>query len=144
MREFQHPQPVWRDRSDFVIGVALDEPGETEQLWARRLGDREFELCCVPLFAYGLALGDVVETDASWNVAGVRRASGRLAYRLWLKDYSGSAEQLLDELRSLGGLIEPYSANLVGVDASSTDIGQEIVGVFERLAPHGLDWEASR
>jgi hypothetical protein len=40
----------------------------TEQLWARQVGDRHFELCCIPYFVYDLALGDVVEIDADYRL----------------------------------------------------------------------------
>lgn len=80
-KEAVHPDPVWRDRSNFVIGARLPEPGRTEQLWARQLGDRRFELCCIPFFLYDLALGDVVETDDNYDVVRVLKPSGRYVYR---------------------------------------------------------------
>jgi hypothetical protein len=42
--------------------VAFD--GSYEQPWAKRLGEDRFEVCCIPFFVYGLALGDVVRADA--------------------------------------------------------------------------------
>jgi hypothetical protein len=71
-----HPEPVWRDRADFVVHAELpeaDRPKRFEQLWARQLAEREFELCCIPFFIYDVALGDVVRTSPSgsantWSV----------------------------------------------------------------------------
>jgi hypothetical protein len=66
-----------------MIGAELAEEDRDEQLWARQVGDRRFEICCIPFFVYDMALGDVVETDAnhrrsqrSWS-SSVRCSSGR-------------------------------------------------------------------
>lgn len=37
-----HDQPVWRDRSDFIINAELAEEGRFEQLFVRRLGEDRF------------------------------------------------------------------------------------------------------
>src|SRR3954453_9406655 len=63
-----HAAPVWRERADFVIGARLPEEGRAEQLWARRIEGRHFEVCCIPFFLYDVALGDVVETDADYDL----------------------------------------------------------------------------
>jgi hypothetical protein len=44
-REAVHQEPVWRDRSNFVIAVEIPFGGETktEQLWARQIDDHRFE-----------------------------------------------------------------------------------------------------
>ena len=43
-----------------IIAASID-PGSTgittEQLWARRLDEERFEVCCIPFFAYDVALG---------------------------------------------------------------------------------------
>lgn len=73
-REAVHREPMWRERSNFIIATAIDSANtdiSTEQLWARKVDDRHFELCCIPFFAYDLALGDVVETDSDFLVQGV-------------------------------------------------------------------------
>ena len=80
-----HENPVWRDESDFIIRAYLEENkgrNEWEQLWAKRLDDRRFSLCCIPFFAYNLALGDEVETDGSYVVEGVVRPSGQFTWRI--------------------------------------------------------------
>lgn len=81
--EAVHRDPVWRHRSNFVIGAAL-EPSVTgvdsEQLWARRVGERPFELCCIPFLTYGLALAGVVETDANYNVVSVDRVDRSIGF----------------------------------------------------------------
>jgi anaerobic glycerol-3-phosphate dehydrogenase len=47
---------VWRERSDFIIGAEI-EPGatgkDTEQLWARKIDESHFDLCCIPFLPPG-------------------------------------------------------------------------------------------
>jgi hypothetical protein len=73
-----HSDPVWRERADFIIGAPVPEEGRAEQLWARRLGEPLlFEICCIPFFLYDVALGDVIQTDASYELARIVKPSGR-------------------------------------------------------------------
>jgi hypothetical protein len=44
-------------------------------LWARQVGDRRFEICCIPFFLYDVALGDVVETDENYSLVRVVRVT---------------------------------------------------------------------
>lgn len=85
VREAVHQEPVWRDRSNFVIAAAVPGGGdtETEQLWGRQIDERRFEICCIPFFVYDLALGDVVETDGDYIVERVVEPSGRYVFRVW-------------------------------------------------------------
>lgn len=84
VREAVHDDPVWRDRSDLIIAASID-PGSTgvttEQLWARREGDR-YEICCIPFFVYDLVLGDTVEVDADHLVTEVVERLGRFVFRV--------------------------------------------------------------
>jgi hypothetical protein len=119
----QHETPVWRDRADFIIGAPLDEPGKWEQLWARRVAPNRFELCCIPFMTYGLALGDVVETEAKDGhdhfVTREAERSGRFAMRVWLLDTS-VADQVADRLTGVGALLERRAkwSRLLAVDAA--------------------------
>jgi hypothetical protein len=113
-----HEAPVWRDRADFIIGAPLPEEGRAEQLWARRLGDLRFEICCIPFFLYDLALGDVVETNAAHDVVRVVEQSGRFVFRVWFGETSQPRQAVADELTGLGALLEWSSPNLLAVDAA--------------------------
>jgi hypothetical protein len=119
----QHETPAWRDRANFMIGARLDEPGKWEQLWARRLGPNRFELCCIPFMTYGLALGDVVETerydDREYIVANVVEPSGHYAMRVWFLDTS-IADEVAARLSSAGALLEwrGHWSRLLAVDAA--------------------------
>ncbi|MFK4109421.1 DUF4265 domain-containing protein [Streptomyces sp. NPDC002176] len=81
-----HEGPVWRGESNFMAMVDLapfDLPGMREQLWLRERDEGgAYEVCCIPFYAYGLALGDVVGTGESHDVDRVIRKSGRRAVRV--------------------------------------------------------------
>lgn len=81
MREAVHRDPVWRDGADFIIAARID-PGDTgvdtEQLWARRIDDGRHELCCIPFFAYDLALGEHAQEVA--DVLQAREDRDELVY----------------------------------------------------------------
>jgi hypothetical protein len=104
--EAVHEAPVWRERADFVIGAQLPEEGRAEQLWARRLEGQQFEICCIPFFLYDVALGDVVETDAAYDLTRVMEPSGRLVFRIWFGDSFHPRQAVADELTKRGALIE--------------------------------------
>jgi hypothetical protein len=62
-----HDFPVWRSKANFIIRLLLKDPdiaqlANSEQIWARQIEKDVFEVCCIPFFAYGLALGDLVKT----------------------------------------------------------------------------------
>ena len=118
----QHDAPAWRERADFIIGVALPEEGKWEQLWALRLAPAQFEVCCVPFLAYDLALGDIVETEPQsgrdFMVARVVRQSGHRTMRVWFLD-TAVAEEVADRLTGGGAVLEWRGAGsrLLAVDA---------------------------
>lgn len=136
-----HRDPVWRERSDFIITVEID-PGdtarETEQLWARKIDESHFELCCIPFFTYHLALGDVVRTEPrgerQYVVAEVTQPSGRFVFRVWFGGTTEPRQDILNELESLGGLLEWSSYNLLAVDAIDTDHAQLIADYLKACA----------
>lgn len=130
VREAVHRDPIWRDRSDFIIATEID-PGATgiatEQLWARKVDEQHFELCCIPFFAYDLALGDVVEVDSGYLVQRVSAPSGRYVFRV---HFERANFDLRDEvvlgLTERGALVEWSSSSMFAVDARDAAHGQEI------------------
>ena len=125
-----HREPVWRDRSNFIIMAALPGAGRFEQLWARQEGADLFELCCIPFFVHNLALGDVVRTDADDEKAhvikGVVRPSGRWTFRVWLGDSAEDRLSVETEMLALGMLTEWSSPNLLAVDAETDALAQRL------------------
>jgi uncharacterized protein DUF4265 len=140
-----HEAPAWRERANFIVGAPLPEEGRAEQLWARQLGDERFEICCIPFFVYDLALGDVVETDADYDVVRVLERSGRFVFRVWFGDAFHPRQEVADELAGLGALLEWSSANLLAVDAADAAQAQEIADYLAEQERAGrLTYETGR
>jgi hypothetical protein len=138
-----HPEPVWRERANFIISAALDKV-RWEQLWARRLGPNRFEICCIPFFAYDLALGDEVETAPSngmqYVVSKVVKPSRRYVFRVWFGDSTDALirDQVLAWLTSSGCLLEWSSDNLLSVDVSTQAGAEEVAAYLQKQEDQGL------
>lgn len=120
-----HPEPVWRERSDFIIAAELGEedlPRRFEQLWSRRLGRDRFEICCIPFFLFDVSLGDVVSTaskgERNFVLDQVVEPSGRYVFRVWFGESLHPRDEVAEELSRLGALFEWSSVNLLAVDAA--------------------------
>lgn len=147
VKEAQHTEPVWRERSDFVI--AAEVPGgteaATEQLFARQVGPDRFELCCIPFFIYDLALGDVVETDSTYLVRRVVEPSGRFVFRVWFGDTAHPRDEIAEQLADLGALLEWSSINLLAVDAADPEHAQKVADYLSGMEADGkLMFETGR
>lgn len=134
--EAVHRDPIWRDRSDFIIATKI-EPGDTEitteQLWARKVDAYHFELCCIPFFAYDLALGDVVEVEADYLVRRVTRPSGRYVFRVHFDPLNyGYRDEVVMGLTEHGALVEWSSPSMFAVDARDAAHGQGVAGFLSK------------
>lgn len=107
----QHNEPVWGQRADGLLLADLTDhglPGKWEQLWVRARGIGDFEICCLPFFLYGLALGDVVtaalDRDGNLVLTGRAKSSGRHLLRVAVS--SAEHRQVIHEAihRALTGL----------------------------------------
>jgi hypothetical protein len=134
-----HQQPVWRQRANFIVHAELpekDRPKRFEQLWARQLSDDRFEVCCIPFFVFNLALGDVVTTSPkasrTYVVANVVEPSGRYVFRVWFGQSFEPRDEVVDELDTLGSLIEWSSQNLLAVDAVDGQHAQLVANLLMR------------
>jgi hypothetical protein len=147
-----HREPVWRNRADFVISAELpegDRPKQFEQLWARQLGEREFETCCIPFFIYDVALGDIVRTSPKkgrrYVVDSVVRPSGRYVFRVWFGESFHPREQVADDVARLGALLEWSSTNLLALDAEDIVRAQAVADYLDRRERRGdLVFDAGR
>lgn len=129
--EATHENPVWRDKANFIIAVYLGEKdgrSEWEQLWARRLDDRRFSICCIPFFAFDLALGDEVETDESYVLTRVVKSSENYTFRVWFGN--SKKPEIRKEVEAhctgLGVPTEWSSANLLAVSAAGAGQAQQV------------------
>lgn len=145
-----HENPVWRDKSDFIIRAYLEENegrNEWEQLWVKRVDDWRFSLCCIPFFAYNLALGDEVETDGNYVVQGVVKPSGQFTFRVWFGDSINPRvkEEVLRQLEVMSVLFEWSSANLLAISVKDTDQAQQLADyLYARQNAGDLMYETGR
>lgn len=132
-----HAEPVWRDRADFIINAPLPEPGRFEQLWVKKVGEEQFEICCIPFFLYDLALGDTVQTapqgERQYVLSRVLSQSGRYVFRAFFERtqyrYRDSTVQALQEL---GALVEWSSPSLLAVDIDGAS-AQKVADLLNEL-----------
>jgi Domain of unknown function (DUF4265) len=147
-----HQDPVWRERSNFVINAELpekDRPRRFEQLYARRVGDDRFEVCCIPFALYDVALGDIVVTapkgDRKYVVREVVNPSGRYVFRVWFGESFHPRDEVAQELKALGSLTEWSSRNLLAVDAVDLEHAQMVADFLAESEKAGrLVYETGR
>jgi len=124
----QHFHPVWRNKANFIIRARVDDPNKNfigEQLWARKISDFRFEICCIPFFVYNISLGDEVETDAEYYVKNVQRPSGQFTFRIWLKDTPNEIRtEVIKNLIENDYLIEQHSEFLIAINATDENHAQ--------------------
>ena len=121
-----HDDPVWRERSNFIIHAELPErDGRMEQLWARQISECTFEVCCIPFFIFDVALGDIVETAPAggkkYVLSSVVTSSGRYVFRVWFGESFHPRYEVAAELMALGALVEWSSVNLLAADAADLE-----------------------
>jgi len=147
----QHELPVWADRADYLLQADLAEhglPGLYEQLWARDLGDGQYQLCCLPFFTYGYALGDVVRlrkaTGRYDHVLGpVTRPSDRSLLRVAFV-HRERHEDLHGPLAHSGRPHEWRSGGFVAIDIEG-DVPAALWASIEALASAGhVEWEGGK
>jgi hypothetical protein len=145
-----HDNPAWRDIANFLIFADLSEfglEGRWEQLWAQQLGGNEFMLCCIPYFAYGVALGDRLCTAPSrgkkYVLSKVVSRSGHRVLRLWLKHSRPDARKRVQDVLAVSALLHEWnSANLVAIDVTdSAKIPAELNDLLENLGALSIDAE---
>lgn len=147
-----HQDPVWRGRSNFIVNAELrekDRPRRFEQLFARRVGEDRFEVCCIPFFLYDIALGDVVTTvpkdGRKFVVDKVVEPSGRYVFRVWFGESFQPRDEIAQELKSLGALIEWSSRNLLAIDAVDGEHAQLVADFLAKSEAAGqLVYETGR
>lgn len=149
-REVRHEEPVWRDRSNFVIAAEISSAlADREQLWAKQLSDDTFEICCIPFFVYDVSLGDVAQTAPAggrrYMVSKVIRPSGRFVFRVWFGDSFQPRREIAEQLETLGAVLEWSSPNLLAIDAADEDLAKVISGwLLEREQLGHLVYETGR
>jgi len=146
--EATHTEPVWRDRANFIIAATVDSSDTevtTEQLWVRKIADKQFEVCCIPFFVYDLALGDKVETTEELLVDRVVEPSGRFVFRVFFPRPDSPKDETTAALLKLDALLEWSSANLLAVDASNETHARNVANFLQEAENRGhLIYETGR
>lgn len=141
-----HDAPAWRDRADFLIRAdlaAFDMPGRWEDLWVHRLPGSQFQLCCIPFFTYGIALGDVVAARAAgadWLLERVISKSGHRTIRVAVEDASRLAElheALHATVASLPVPHEWHGSGYLAIDVPPEDTASRIADAFTAYRANG-------
>ncbi|WP_167739665.1 DUF4265 domain-containing protein [Streptomyces subrutilus] len=124
-----HEDPAWRREKNYMVTVDLapfDLAGMREQLWLREIEEGgSYEVCCIPFYAYGLALGDVVSKSGTDAVESVISKSGRRVLRVFFTDprpRTDSRSELRNVVNSTGLLSEWNGDRHVAIDVP--DIAQ--------------------
>ena len=146
---FQHSNPVWRNRADFIISIVvppvppMPDGVYWEQLWARQIEDQKFEICCIPSFAFDLALGDIVETDKEYMVSRVVERSGNFTIRIWFFEHAADKRDHIEKkIQSYGCLMEVFSEHLSGISANSEKTKVKLLKLLEKFVKKGwIDYE---
>lgn len=136
--EARHTEPAWRTRANFVIAADIassPEKREWEQLWARKLSDTQFEICCIPFFVYDLALGDEVETDGDHVLCRVVKPSGHFTFRVWFGDSTNPDDRIrvMEVIQREGCEHEWSSENLLAIDAATAEKAQALTDMLVAL-----------
>jgi hypothetical protein len=120
-------------------------PGSFEQLWTRRAEGGAFEVCCIPYFTYGVALGDLVEWTEQTHRLDVRRKSGHRNLRIAFHDRNDATaehEQLHGTIVQTGCLVEFSADGYAAVDIETDEQRDAVLAVLDPLVTAGrLIWE---
>jgi hypothetical protein len=146
-----HANPVGRDRANDIVSLDLaghGMPGKYEQMWTRADGGKRFfELCCIPFFAYGESLGDVLEIDTATGTHQIHAKCGHRTIRFaFLDDRAAHAEHVAlhqSVTSDLGCQVEFRAGNhYAAIDLPPGADASAVIAVLARLANVGaLAWE---
>jgi hypothetical protein len=112
--------------------------------------ENRFEVCCIPFFLYGIALGDEVQTglrgEQQYMVQRVAARSGRQVFRAWFTDPACRLD-VADDLNHLGCLMEWRweGSNLLAIDAESDALAKSVMELLEQRREVGqLEYESGQ
>jgi hypothetical protein len=87
MKIIVHESPVGRASQNYIAMADLRPFGFRdllEQLWLTSLGEKKYQVACIPFRVYGMALNDIVELDAAArHVKSVVGRSGHRVFRVF-------------------------------------------------------------
>ena len=143
-----HSDPAWRDRTNFIVRLDLAQhglPGRWEQCWTHTGDQHSYEMCCIPFFAYGISLGDVLHIDADTGAHSVVRKSGHRTIRIaFLNNEAahGHHDRIHDALVSSGVLVEFRGQHYASIDiANEAQLAAVLAALTPLLDARDLLWE---
>lgn len=141
-----HDDPVRKSACDYIGMIDLgpfDLPGQQEQVWLKSLGNSQYEMCCIPFVAYGIALGDTVRLGDDGFVSGILRRSGRRVLRFLLaKESERDFSVVVDVLREERLQFEGRGGRQVAVDLPDSELPLQLTKVMGQYVDAGRAfWE---
>ena len=147
-RRITHERPAWGERADRAVPVTLevDTADErlavVEELSLRGVDENLFEVCCVPFFAFGLALGDQIRVESRRDGTAVVREiatrSGRSTFWMWSEAATNGALNALErDLQELGCLTESHDGYLIACDADSLEQSRRVFALLQERERQG-------
>jgi Domain of unknown function (DUF4265) len=140
---YQHPWGVWRETANLVVHLVTEDEDSitTEQIWLRQepeLPQDHAVLCCLPFFAYGYALGDIVQFDLeSFTVVRRVTPSGRSLLRVYFCQSEGG-EAIIQRLLLNGcANVERMSDSLACLDFESRSSVEKCWAILSQLEELG-------
>jgi hypothetical protein len=133
-----HQFPAWGDKANYILQADLSTygmSGRFEQLWAKRIGEGEFTICCIPFFTYGIALGDTVLARDDDFFQRVMRKGGHRNLRVAIIHSRRAVRihRVLDEwVKKVGALYEWLNQRYLAVDVTSRNKTLDL-GLLRRM-----------
>ena len=129
------------ETEDELVKILIDLPNHWatggESVWAKPLGNDEYEIRNTPFYAYGINFGDIVEAteprlDLKPIVRKIVRPSGNRTLRIYFSDGIDRESQIefLEQLAVLGLNYERATGALIALDIHA---GSDYGKVCDRL-----------
>lgn len=139
-----HSRPVERREADaFIYGVVQADVPRLEQLWAKKIDDRLYQVCSIPFFTYNVHLDDLVEVEVVRHninlVSELIRKSAQYTLRIWFnQDLMEHGAAILNKVMSkIEGIWESKNSGLVAVSVGSKERAQEAYDILLGLEDSG-------
>src|SRR5262249_40233579 len=113
-------------------------------LWAFKISETLFEICCIPFFTYGIALGDKVECNHGFTVQRVTEKSGHKTLRIAVvsKNSQYHLHEVLHKwVENTGLFYEWYAPGYLAVDIphSQTKVDMSVLDQLSRVGEISLE-----
>jgi hypothetical protein len=135
-----HVSPVWRERSNYIAKCNLNVdqlPFKYEQLWLRKLPDALFQVCCIPFFAKGIHLGDIVSLTSEGAVEAIVTPSGHWTLRLLFRSDFTQRDDVIRDLGATGVTHERFTKSLYSLDTTDADHAKNVMTFLDHHMDQG-------